>query len=514
MSVNMYCGAQYEYKQGVVKKLLDEGIIDFCLTDYIPDDREEKPQSDARIVAINHDFCDTGMIEEQFDINSIPALDKSLMESLLPYESMGIKLGMRYDDCQVVEYEEGKRNFFIQLRVWNYLFDKYSINFCFLNDVPHIQGKYAAYALAKVKNIKVLIMCPSPIETRRVFGFDINSLGANIYADYLKMKNEVVEISLDDDVADFLENRIAMMKKRAESGVFMQDKKYIKKNKSLSSQQNLGYISGLYSYWRKKLLLLYKSFVDTRSMGEYRERINHLRIERRRVFARSYWVHNLTYDLSDYDKLACIPDYSKKYIYYPLQFTPEATTMPSAGVFSEQYTAIQLLAQIADKLGLFVYVKEHYMQTYRSKSFYEDIRMIPNVCLIKLSEPTYNLMKNSTIVATQTGTSLVEAPLMKKPAFAIGDGYHFKGLPGIYEIDSIDQGVEVLKGILENSVDIPDEDLRLYFYAIQKNTIKDMNGEETVNYLLGKGGGIDKSDHVIASKVNMVKHSLEGLKLL
>ena len=68
MEINMYCGAQLEYKQGVIHKLLQENIIKFCVTDYDPTSICEKPTYDSRIVTIDHRPCITSRYD-LFDCN-------------------------------------------------------------------------------------------------------------------------------------------------------------------------------------------------------------------------------------------------------------------------------------------------------------------------------------------------------------------------------------------------------------------------------------------------------------
>ena len=107
--------------------------------------------------------------------------------------------------------------------------------------------------------------------------------------------------------------------------------------------------------------------------------------------------------LDDYRKLAEMPDFGEKYIYFPLQMTPEASTMPLAGEFKNQLLSIELLASAAEKFGLTVYVKEHWVQHNREAGFYKYLYNIKNVKLISLDANSLELTENSEIVASQTG---------------------------------------------------------------------------------------------------------------
>ena len=121
------------------------------------------------------------------------------------------------------------------------------------------------------------------------------------------------------------------------------------------------------------------------------------------------------------------PFYSEKlpknYIYLPLHFQAEATTI---GLGSEYLNQADMIEKIHNKLpkGFKIILKEHPAQnidnTLRSDFFYKRINNLPNVYFTNVNDNTFNLIKNSKIVATITGTAGWEALKFQKPVITFG----------------------------------------------------------------------------------------------
>lgn len=155
--------------------------------------------------------------------------------------------------------------------------------------------------------------------------------------------------------------------------------------------------------------------------------------------------------------------------------------MPWVGVFGEQYTSVQLLARAAEKYGIYIYVKEHFVQAYRERAVYELLREIPNVRLIKSTVSSFDLMDKCFAVATQTGTVIIESALRGKPALVLSEGWNWKGLPNVFEIKDEIHGAEVISGLMKG-FKVDKSDVRKYFYAIQKKSMYFYRVENKDNY--------------------------------
>lgn len=462
--INLYLASEFEYRRGLAHRLLDEGVIDFCLTDYLP--WTEAPTYDERIVPVDHTPSGNDEYSKICDINELPAVSKELMERMLPYESMAIHIGMRRFNYPTIEYEEEKRKYLQHLRYWNYMFEKYRINLIVTHCIPHSQGKYVVYGLARVKGIPMLIWHRSGlIDTRCFWGASLETIGMSIGERYKKIGTSLTDVRLDPDI------ELAYMKAGNKPTVV--DKKHYD-SKILKSHKDIfygGYKDKKKMYLYRKIRELIRSLYKTHSLDLYREKDVWFRLWRRHIRSTEYFMRHQCYSVKEYDKMACQPNYTDRFIIFFLQVSPEASTMPLAGVFAEQYNSIQLLARVAEKMGMLVYVKEHPHIVYRSKDFYAEIKSIKNVKLISSEVISYDLINHCVCVATQTGTCILEAMCQGKPTIVFGDGYFWKQAPGVYEMTDEAQGEKLLKMII-GGIKIYPIDVKRYFYAIQLESLK------------------------------------------
>lgn len=475
--ISVYWGAQLEYKQGLLHELINKGIIDFALTDYYPYEGEKKPEENERIITLDHRPCVDGDYDNICDLEELPALDKELLEKMLPFESMAIHICAR-EPYPIGDYYIAKKIYYNHLRYWNYVFDKYSINFCYFNDVPHVGGKYVAYALAKVKKIPTLMLATAPpFIGRYVYGSDIETIGKAIEERYKEIKTQEISFKLDERYSSYIElfsKGIDNIKKTNNPG---QDKN-TKREQRYKKKMLLGEMSGLKLYLKTPKSKIHLILKELRGEFSVNRKIENMLLAYK-VDSIIGFKRHLAMTLEKYNRIAEKADFSKKYIYFALQLTPEASTLPRAGVFAEQYNSIRLLAKCAEKNGLLVYVKEHYVQPLRSALFYEELRRIKNVRLIKTTESTYDIINNSVGVATQTGSCIMEGTLFKKPVYVFSSGYVWKGLPGVFEIESELQGERIIRETCNNYNGIAKKDLEKYLFAFQQCTV----GGPSVFYL-------------------------------
>lgn len=129
-------------------------------------------------------------------------------------------------------------------------------------------------------------------------------------------------------------------------------------------------------------------------------------------------------------------DYNEKYVYYPLHYQPEASTIVCAQKYEKQLFYIDSWAKSlpADTK---LYVKEHYaVLGHRDLSFYKELEKYPNVVLIDPWESSRKLIEHAQAVTTLTGTAGWEAMLLRKPVF-IGGNIFFDKAPGVIKINDI-----------------------------------------------------------------------------
>jgi hypothetical protein len=154
----------------------------------------------------------------------------------------------------------------------------------------------------------------------------------------------------------------------------------------------------------------------------------------------------------------------ERYVFYPLHYQPEASTLVQAPLYLDQ---VALLRELAASLpiGHRLYVKEHVSSRGRRPiSFYQTIRKIHAVRLLSPDEDTWSLIRGASAVAVITGTAGWEGLLFDKPVITFGDAF-FNILPHVYRASEHpkDRWYELFrKAIFEHR---PDHDALLAFIA-------------------------------------------------
>jgi hypothetical protein len=124
-------------------------------------------------------------------------------------------------------------------------------------------------------------------------------------------------------------------------------------------------------------------------------------------------------------------DLSKQFIYVPLQYQPEVSTSPMAGVYEDQYLLVELLSRTVPS-GWLVYVKENRFMFGKAGSgelgrefdFFRRLTKLPNVRLVPLETSPFDLIDNAKAVATATGTSGWEALFRGTPVLSFGYAWY------------------------------------------------------------------------------------------
>ena len=133
-------------------------------------------------------------------------------------------------------------------------------------------------------------------------------------------------------------------------------------------------------------------------------------------------------------------DLSKDYVFFPLHFEPERTSNPYGKEFHDHFLVISKLRKIIPK-DVDIYIKEHpnQLRSYikkgvngRSPLFYKLIKNFKNIHFLDQSFNQIDLIQNSKLVVTITGTVALEAAILEKKALTFGSTY-YDGCPNIFK---------------------------------------------------------------------------------
>jgi hypothetical protein len=124
------------------------------------------------------------------------------------------------------------------------------------------------------------------------------------------------------------------------------------------------------------------------------------------------------------------------YVFYPLHFEPEATTLVNGSWFENQAELVRNIAR-ALPAGWLLVVKEHFwMRNQRTLGFYRRLARIPNVVLVPFAVPTNRLIMEARALATIVSTAGLEAGLIGKPVVMFGD-YAWDYGPTIHKVGAL-----------------------------------------------------------------------------
>lgn len=157
------------------------------------------------------------------------------------------------------------------------------------------------------------------------------------------------------------------------------------------------------------------------------------------------------------------PDYNDKYVLFPLHYQPEASTDICAAYYVDQYNVIVNIVKSLP-FGVSLYVKEHYaVLGSKEIGFYNKLKKLPNVKLIDPWVKISELINHSSAVTILTGTSGLEAIILKKPVIIFGHVF-FDIYPQIHKVSNLEDLPKLVLSAL-NNFEIDEEIYLKYLYA-------------------------------------------------
>jgi hypothetical protein len=202
----------------------------------------------------------------------------------------------------------------------------------------------------------------------------------------------------------------------------------------------------------------------------------------------------------------------EKYVYFPLQVSPEYIVQVAANMWADQQQVVDALAK-SIPADWKIYIKEHpgtMKYRVRPKSFYREIRKYPNVKFIPISTNTYDIIKNSQLVVTLASTTGLEALMCGKPIISFThDIYSVAGLSktcnNFYSLS------KDIYEVMEKFETISDEEKRKRVLCLLASIIRHSFWVDEPNMFAGdKAFESEKEAHEAAGKLaNAIKTFLD-----
>ncbi|MEI7605811.1 MAG: hypothetical protein WCJ64_00365 [Rhodospirillaceae bacterium] len=167
--------------------------------------------------------------------------------------------------------------------------------------------------------------------------------------------------------------------------------------------------------------------IDTLRVGL----LNNLPWLRDRIWAVRTWAAEGLYDLRR------LEDLPPRFLYYPLQVTPESSINTPAPYFVDQLRAIDAIRFAMPSDHLLV-VKEHPAAiSIRPLSFMRAVRRRAGVVVAHYRADSRTLIQRAACTLSVTGSATLEAFLLGKPSLALGPNLVSEFLGGVCGIDQL-----------------------------------------------------------------------------
>ena len=163
------------------------------------------------------------------------------------------------------------------------------------------------------------------------------------------------------------------------------------------------------------------------------------------------------------------PIEGEKFVLFTLHYQPEISTMLYGKFYDNQLNLIQLLAKNTP-VDYKVYVKEHPTR-YGNKTlyFYKEIKKLPNVRLITPFYNTFDLIRQSSLIAVITGTAGFEGLLLGKSVITFGKVY-FNLCDEVMKVDKIEELPKIIRERVDKKIN--KEELVNFMAAVLSGTFE------------------------------------------
>jgi hypothetical protein len=414
-----------------------------------------------------------GIPAEECKNISFPLLDQPILEEFAFCESISLSMMNRMDRNNTLSFIERERLFKDYLRYWAGMLEYFSPDIVVFSVSPHLIYDYVLYCLCKQKKIQTVLFEQTSLDgwIYPEAQFEVGStILKNRYQELLHAwkQGKLKKISLSEEAESYL--------KRV-SGDYSTAIPFYMKDQY--AQNNL------IRYFGKSLFSNPKEVTKTIKKGWY-------------LFSRSHYIKQRgksiqNSNMKGFEYLFCKIDGMRKknalkryyntleksaefdhaYIYFPLHYQPENTSNPLGEVFDDQFLIIDMLSKYAPD-GWKIYIKEHPSQwhpklhgeCYRSPDFYDRLVEMPNVQLVPISTPNFELIDHARAVVTITGTAGWEAVVRGKPALIFGHAW-YKFCEGVFYVPSVEKCKEALMKI-KKGYTVDHELVRLFLSGIQE----------------------------------------------
>ena len=389
------------------------------------------------------------------DWNALLPLDEELIESMRECEAMYMHMVARVEKARTISYSERKRTYLLHLQFWNDFIERNKINLFVSAWMPHEVPDHIIHFLCRLKGIPTLMFCVTPILNCEYLIRDWEESSVEVRDRYEQLLQEYRDADMHDVVLckqfeQYFQEQSQLQGKKAYT--WPDDPSPMTLFLRRCIRDPFGALGSVYRYVR----ILVSPRAWLRCVQKFLEK-------RKGAALHRYYCANVRK-----------PDFSRRYLYAPLQLQPEATTCPMGGGFMDQELIMQMLGRYLPE-DVLLYVKEHQLQqewsqACRSINFYNDILSVRNASLIPMDTSTFDLREHCTAIVSGTGTAAFEAMFRGKPALMFG--HHFyQYAPGVFPVHTAEDCKKALETIFGGGGKPTLKEVRIFMKAVEETTV-------------------------------------------
>ena len=253
---------------------------------------------------------------------------------------------------------------------------------------PHCGPDFILYEIAKLLNIKKIVLFQSIVPNRYFIFKNIEEFGTNLN----KTKKEKDSFS-DDDMQNFPYQYVN--KAKADGDKIKKKFRKINFNKRFFKDLIINFLVKIKLIYRETDLVLDKKYFSN--------------------------LKNLEKSLDEIDEIKK----NKKMIYFPMHWQPELSTSILGGNYEDQLVALERL-NVFLKNDWIVVVKENTLQrSYQRKDFFfRRFKNLKNIYFIDNKINSKDVIEKADVVATISGTAGIEALLKSRKCMVFGSSWY------------------------------------------------------------------------------------------
>ncbi len=526
-----FLGCNHPMWSSTITHLMGKGVQ----FSYICGTEDALDQLTAGACIIKHDVreAERGIFPQNVTEAVLPILDEVILNEYQSTERVCLEIADRMDMGYSFSYQERTRLYLKMLAFWLYMVEHHKPRFVVFQQTPHSVDSFVLLGVCRKQNVPTLSFLPITV-LELVLPIRDYALGLekvlHIYNNYSEDNFQRAIDEMPQYLTQYLDNVCASYQKAIppylKERLRQKEHHQNRVRKFLNIKfwyQRLTKFQRYSEYWQTALQalesayqrsVLYSSAVAPKNYlkrpGEPIEQsyLTGQEWRKYKIQAAKYKRHlSLIYE-SHCEEI----DYDSDYIYVPLSFQPERTSVPEAGRFSNQILMIKMLSRFVPKDWKIV-VKENPTQLLpgvghgergRYAYYYDDLISINNVVLAHLNAPQFELIDNSKAVATLTGTSGWEACVRGKPALIFGHAW-YQGCEGVFYCGVNSQCENAIKKIKEG-YQVNERKVYYFLYCLFKNGFRGhLNPKRFTDMNSGIRSNVEHLTRIIEIEINRLQ---------